>query len=50
MIEMFMNSYCETVENVCENNEHNFSVNCFNAPRNKIRGHVRRISNQIAVL
>ena len=30
--------------------EHNFSVIFFNAPQNKIRGHVRRVTNQIAVL
>ena len=38
------------MENLCENNEHNFSVKFFNVPHNKIRGHVRRITNQIAVL
>ena len=47
---MFMNSYCQTVENLCEINEHNDSVKLFNAPHNKIRVHVRRITNQIAVL
>ena len=30
--------------------EHNFSVKIFNAPHNKIRGHVRRVTNQIAGL
>ena len=38
------------MENLCENSEHNFSVTFINAPHNKIRGHMCRITNQIAVL